>query len=78
MEEKKEKKIRRVNINLTNSMLEKVKEYATRTGVSMTSAISLLISRGLSVEEFLYENPYPMLSLNEDIKHIVLDEPIDK
>lgn len=44
--------LKRLNINLTEEVVEKVDLYAKKIGVSRTAAISFLIVQGLQVDMF--------------------------
>lgn len=43
--------LKRVNINLPTILIEKVKKYSIYYGISVTSAYSYLLSKGLLFEE---------------------------
>lgn len=77
MKEEKLFKNQRVNLNLSVDTIKKVKEYAIENGISATAAYSVLINKGLNVESFMKDKSFPFETLKQDIKYIVLQEPIE-
>ena len=74
---KKEIELTKVSINLPINLVNEVKEYALEIGLTTTSAYTILLKKGLNVENFMKDNAFPLESLKQDIKYIVLQEPID-
>ena len=66
---KKAKELTRVNINLPNNLIERVKEYADSLGLPVTSAYIILLNQGLEQKDMLSKLPL-MMSMVNDLKSL--------
>lgn len=66
-EEKEKNKLVRVNINLPQSVIEKVKEYSKSTGLNYTSAYVSLLNQAIDYNKLIKQIPM-ILEAFEEIK----------
>ena len=75
--EKVENKLKRVNMNLPITLIERVKEYAERLGLNTTSAYIVLLNQALNQDASLNYMPQVAAMYNE-IKSLMTEENIKK
>ena len=75
--EKFENKLKRVNMNLPITLIERVKEYAERLGLNTTSAYIVLLNQALNQDASLNYMPQVAAMYNE-IKPLMTEENIKK
>ena len=63
----------RININLPNSILSKVKEYADELGINTTSAIIVLLNQAFEQKDMIKSIPLIFQTLNE-VREIQVQE----
>lgn len=59
------KEFTRVNINLPNNLINKVKEYANSLGINVTTAYIILINQALEQKDMLSKLPVLMTMIEE-------------
>ncbi len=67
MAKTKNSELSRVSINLPNSIIERVKDYADSLGINVTSAYIVLLNQALEQKDMLSNLPSIFAALN-DIK----------
>lgn len=78
MKEQREKnKLVRVNINLPQSVIEKVKEYAKSTGLNYTSAYVSLLNQAIDYHRLMKEIPI-ILEAYEEFKASSIENNINE
>lgn len=75
MAKEKSKEFTRVNINLPNNLISRVKQYGESLGVNTTSAYILLLNNALDEKDTLSRLP-EMISIINEVK--ALEEKKDK
>lgn len=67
----------RVSLNFPNDVILRVKKFANKKGITDTDAYALLLNYGLDVADTLDNNLFDLISLNDDLKHIVINDYIE-
>lgn len=72
-----EDKTTRVSLNFKNNVILRVKQFASKKGITDTAAYMILLNYGLDVADTLDNNLFDIINLNNDIKHLVLSEYVE-
>lgn len=65
MAKQKNEELSRISINLPNSIIEKVKNYADSLGINVTSAYIVLLNQALEQKDMMSNLPLIFSALNE-------------
>lgn len=64
MAKQKNEQLSRVSINLPNTIIDKVKNYADSLGINVTSAYIVLLNQALEQKDMLYNLPAILSTFN--------------